>query len=337
MKRKLSAMGIIMCFSFMVMFFALPVQAKKAALTVTKKVTIGVGESSTISVKKASGVKTKKITYRSRNKKIATVSSKGKITGKKKGSTKVKVTVKYKLKKKVYSKSYTVKVTVKKKKKKKAQQTPTIDPETGVVDFGKAEGVIDITKYVKDGFKIKFTCASKSVSLVYTTPATGKYCFGYASSLELVNVGLDHGEKSAWAVINENSLISQCVKDEEYCLYFSPDTDSTEVVVTGTIVEQDERYLNSITESDGKVIASVHNNTKSVDEKYILTGKGDVLKASSNYDGAGWEFTKSTNIEISNTFSNNQIENNGYYIFVNQDDKKLEIMLLDAIYEYEYE
>lgn len=57
----------------------------------TKKITVEVKKSKTIGIKKK---KNFKISFKSKNKKIATVSAKGKVTGKKKGTT--KITVSYK-------------------------------------------------------------------------------------------------------------------------------------------------------------------------------------------------------------------------------------------------
>lgn len=74
-----------------------------------KKVTYGTAQ---IKVKKSKGVKVKKVTYKSEDKKIAKVSSKGKITAKKAGGTKVKVTVKYKYGKKTKKQSFKCKVKV---------------------------------------------------------------------------------------------------------------------------------------------------------------------------------------------------------------------------------
>ncbi len=79
---------------------------------VTKKISVTVKKSKTIKVKKK---KKFKISFKSANKKIATVSSKGKVTGKKKGNT--RISVYYKKGKKKKKKLGTVKVTVTKKKK----------------------------------------------------------------------------------------------------------------------------------------------------------------------------------------------------------------------------
>ena len=92
---------------------------------------------STISIKTSKGVKIKKVTYKSKNKKIATVSKKGKVTAKKKGSTQIIATVKYTYKKKTYTKKLTYKVKV---TTKKVTVTPTPAPTpTPVVPDKPAE------------------------------------------------------------------------------------------------------------------------------------------------------------------------------------------------------
>ncbi len=88
-----------------------------------KKVQVSVGSSKTIKVKKANGAK---ITWKSKNKKIAAVKKSGKygakITGKKKGST--KIVCKVKKGKKTRSLSCTVKVSKKSVREPKATDTP---------------------------------------------------------------------------------------------------------------------------------------------------------------------------------------------------------------------
>lgn len=66
-----------------------------------------------IKVKKVKGVTLKKVTYKSKDKKVAVVSKSGKITAKSAGSTKIIVSVKFKKKEKTLKKALTCKVTVK--------------------------------------------------------------------------------------------------------------------------------------------------------------------------------------------------------------------------------
>lgn len=76
-------------------------------------VSVKEGGSKTIKVKAGKKVTIKKKTFVSKNKKIATVSAKGKVTGVKAGNTKVVVTVKYKKSSKKYTKKLTCPVKVK--------------------------------------------------------------------------------------------------------------------------------------------------------------------------------------------------------------------------------
>ncbi len=88
--------------------------ATKKAITLSeKKATLYVGESTTITVKKVKGLSSKKVSYKTNNKKVATVSSKGVVKAKKKG--KATITVTSKKDKKVKA---TFKLTVKAKPKK---------------------------------------------------------------------------------------------------------------------------------------------------------------------------------------------------------------------------
>lgn len=101
--------------------------AAKAPKLSKKNVVLQVGASQKVTVKNAP--KGAKIKWSVKNKKIAMVSQKGKITGKKVGSTKVTAKITYKKKGKKITKS--LKVTVKVKKKSvKATVAPTAVPKT---------------------------------------------------------------------------------------------------------------------------------------------------------------------------------------------------------------
>ena len=91
-----------------------PVKLKKKSATLTikktnKKTTYGTAK---INVLYRQGAKAKKVTYKSQNKKIATVSSQGKVKAKKKGSTKITVTVRYKKGRRTKTTKFTFKVKV---------------------------------------------------------------------------------------------------------------------------------------------------------------------------------------------------------------------------------
>lgn len=100
--------------------------AKKPRLS-SKSITLKVGQSKTLKVKKK--VKKAKVSWKSKNKKIAVVSKKGKVTAKKVGTTKVVCKVK-KGKKKF---TLTCKVTVKKTTTPKVVPTPAVPTIPAVV------------------------------------------------------------------------------------------------------------------------------------------------------------------------------------------------------------
>lgn len=117
MKNKLSNLVVVaLCITM------LPVPEVRAAKksTVTGSMQLVVGQSKTIKVK-GSYIKSKK--YKTSNKKIATVTKKGKVTAKKVGKCKITVTLKYKKSKKYTTKKYTCNVTVKKKRQNKVEVT----------------------------------------------------------------------------------------------------------------------------------------------------------------------------------------------------------------------
>lgn len=105
--------------------------AKKVQLN-KKKVQLEVGKSCTLKVKNKA--KKAKVTWKTKNRKIATVSKKGKVTGRKKGTTKVIATIKQGKKKK----KLTCKVTVKAAKKPipTSPAAPSIPVQTPPVNPG---------------------------------------------------------------------------------------------------------------------------------------------------------------------------------------------------------
>ena len=119
MKRRVFSivLAMVLCFSLVFSIGA----ATKIKLN-SKKVTLVTGQTFKLII---SGKKIKKKTFKSTNKKVATVSKKGKITAKATGSCKIKVTVKYG-KKKV--KKLSCKVTVVAKTVPKKTEQPTKKP-----------------------------------------------------------------------------------------------------------------------------------------------------------------------------------------------------------------
>ncbi len=112
-----------------------PVQAASTVKISKSKVTLYVGKSTTLTVKKGSK-KVSGVKWSTSNKKVATVSSKGKVTAKKKGTATITA--------KVNKKSYKCKVTVKKK-------TTTT---TSGFDFNRDVTVKNGTKEVHVEFEI---------------------------------------------------------------------------------------------------------------------------------------------------------------------------------------
>ncbi len=112
-KSKMRAMAVMLSCSVILtnvspMFAS--AKAKAGKVTVTKSISVMKSKTKKIKVK---GTGIKKKSFKSMNKKIATVSKTGKVKGKKAGKCKIKVTVKFKSGKKVKTKKFTVKVTVK--------------------------------------------------------------------------------------------------------------------------------------------------------------------------------------------------------------------------------
>ena len=125
MKKSNKLISIILCSALMIGLVPLnSVAASKP--TVTKKMTINVGQSKTIKVK---GKYIKSKSFKSNKKSVATVTKKGKVTGKKVGTAKITVTVKYKKtkkSKKIDTKKYTCTVTVNVRKSAVSTNEPNV-------------------------------------------------------------------------------------------------------------------------------------------------------------------------------------------------------------------
>ena len=144
---------------------AVTVQAatkKAVSLKVTGK-TVGVGQSVKL---KATATKGAKLTYKSSNKSVATVSSKGVVTGKKTGSVKITVTAK-KSKYKTVKKTVTVKIV-------KGSQTITASNQSLVIGQNKKIGATAKTKLSYKSSNSKVVTVSKSGSLKATGIGTAK-------------------------------------------------------------------------------------------------------------------------------------------------------------------
>ena len=109
---------------------------RSAELSVTEDEDGITYETTQIKLKKTRGVKIIKTTYASQNKKIATVTAKGKVRARKQGSTRITVTVKYKRLGKQYVKKYlfTVKVVEIVDYDSEEQESEEIETEPGAAD-----------------------------------------------------------------------------------------------------------------------------------------------------------------------------------------------------------
>lgn len=138
--------------------------------SVTKKLTVTVGQSKTIKVKGKS-IQSKK--FKSNKKSVATVTKKGKVTGKKAGKAKIAVTVKYKKSRKVLTKKYTCTVTVKKKNKAQIQKIV----ERAMNQMQSADsGVISTCATSADGKNIdaKVSFSGQDAQLCFSGEVEGK-------------------------------------------------------------------------------------------------------------------------------------------------------------------
>lgn len=115
MKKLTRVFAVLL--AVMVMFTAFPVQTEAATVKLNKKkVTVYVGQTTTLKITGTG----KKVTWSSSDKKVATVSKKGKVTAKKKGTATITA--------KVGKKSYKCKVTVK---------NPTINKKNLIMVVGQ--------------------------------------------------------------------------------------------------------------------------------------------------------------------------------------------------------
>ncbi len=142
--------------------FNVKLAEKSVVLNIQKSGKQVVYGTSTIQIKKVRGVKIKKVSYRSQNKRIASVSPKGRVKAKEKGITQVIVTVKYKWRGKLQTKRLRYKVKVVEKK----SSPVTDDPETDENDEALGEENEDDTTELK---KPKATSARVIVKPIQKT------------------------------------------------------------------------------------------------------------------------------------------------------------------------
>lgn len=134
-------------------FTAIAASAPK--LNATSK-TLSVGNSYTL---KVTGSKIKSKSFKTSNKKIATVTSKGVVKAVKKGSATVTATVKYKSGSKTVTKKLTCKITV------KASTTPTVSPTSKTIYVGDT---YTISKSGSNITSVTYATSNKAVATVTT-------------------------------------------------------------------------------------------------------------------------------------------------------------------------
>lgn len=138
-RRAIKAISLIIMVFVIVITSVLPVQAKGKVKLKNSKVTLTVGQSKTLKVLNTK----KKIKWTTSNKKVATVSKKGKVKAKKKGNCKIYA--------RVGKKKLTCKVTVKPKKKAKKKTTANNNNNTYTNNvtwrsYGTNDGVVILVK-----------------------------------------------------------------------------------------------------------------------------------------------------------------------------------------------
>ncbi len=117
-----------------------------ATLKITEKKGKTAFGKTTIKVKKAKGVTVKKVTFKSANKKTASVSKKGDVTAKAGGETKITVKVKYTFKKRAFKKNLTFKVKVVDKRKTDIGTPATFNPTETATEATETTGVTEATE-----------------------------------------------------------------------------------------------------------------------------------------------------------------------------------------------
>ncbi len=164
-------------FLAVILFFGPAAPPVSAAVKprVTKKLALTAGKTGKIRVR---GKYVKSVKYKSRKKKVATVTGKGKVKAKKAGICKIRVTVKYKKKKKakkVFTKKYICRVVV--SKKQKTTPAPTYSPSSEftkqTVDFSVKLMQNSAAKQVSEGKNVLLSPESVICALAMTASGAG--------------------------------------------------------------------------------------------------------------------------------------------------------------------
>ena len=160
--------------------FSVRLTEKSVALIIQKSGKQIVYGTSTIQIKKIRGVKIRKVSYRSQNKRIASVSAKGRVKAKEKGVTQVIVTVKYKWRGKLQTKKLRYKVKVVEKKSSPVTDDPEADEDDEALGEENEDDTTELKKpkatsthvIVKPIQKITEPTASPVVSKGEVKPTT---------------------------------------------------------------------------------------------------------------------------------------------------------------------
>lgn len=184
------------------------ISSAAATPLVTKKTTINVGDKKTIRVK---GKFIRSKSFKSTDKKIATVNKKGVVTARGKGKCKIKVTVKYrksKKSKKYIKKNFVTVVAVKKAKRPDTVETPVPEDDPGselaqeelVLHKGDS-GVISASEILggADGGNLTWKSSNEAV---VTVNQNGKYL---AKDVGKATITVKNGEKQASCFVEVNA------------------------------------------------------------------------------------------------------------------------------------
>lgn len=269
MKRKIKLLAFLLAAIWVVSSTpataeaATPVKLSKSSVTLNitkddKKTTYG---TSTIKIKKSKGVKIKKTTYKSANKKIATVSKKGKVTAKKKGSTKITVAVKYKKGKKIYTKKLNYKVKVKNvKEDKKAQYS---------------EQTVEVGKTISLGISGVTSCSSSNTKVATVSNDTIK---GISVGTAEINISTQTMDYHVWVTVNPSTpqviQVESISLDKSNCTMKVGDT----LTVNATIYPANATDKTIVWNSFDTSVVTVSNGTL----KAVKEGKAQVIASSRN-------------------------------------------------------
>ena len=201
--KKMVAFGLATAMAFTMSPLVKSEAAAKKPVITPKKVTLTVGKTKKLTIKK-NGLKIKKVTWKSNNKSVATVSKKGVVKAKKKGTATIKAKVV------TASKTYKIsrKVTV------KAKKAP--DEEIKVGEWIKEDSPV-----VQEGVKNVFDKYNSSIDGVsYTPVATIAHYLGEDGS-------------TSWRVFARQTLVTEPTAPSIYAIVVITESMDGAVDITG--------------------------------------------------------------------------------------------------------